>query len=89
MARRYVRIDGSTSSAARTKAVKAFTNQPNIFIFLISTMAGGTGLNLQAADKVVLFEPNWNPAHDLQAQDRAYRLGQKKDVDVYVYPCHL
>jgi DNA excision repair protein ERCC-6-like 2 len=65
-----------------------------MFVFLISTKAGGVGLNIVSANKVyaprsddltvsVLFDPNWNPAHDLQAQDRAFRIGQRRDVEVF------
>jgi SNF2 family DNA or RNA helicase len=52
-------------------------------LVLASAPAGGVGLNLTAADTVIIFDPNWNPAHDLQAQDRAFRIGSKKDVHVY------
>lgn len=52
-------------------------------MFLISTRAGGVGLNITAANKVVIFDPNWNPSYDLQAQDRAYRIGQTRDVEVF------
>ncbi|KAL7007449.1 hypothetical protein EMMF5_002913 [Cystobasidiomycetes sp. EMM_F5] len=57
--------------------------QGNKFIFLISTFAGGVGLNLTAANRVVIFDPNWNPVADLQAMDRSYRWGQTRDVFVY------
>lgn len=60
-----------------------FHANPDIFVFLISTLAGGTGLNLTGANKVVIFDPNWNPAHDLQAMDRAFRIGQTRNVDVF------
>jgi hypothetical protein len=59
-------------------------NSPNseYFIFLLSTRAGGLGLNLQTADTVVIFDSDWNPHQDLQAQDRAHRIGQKNEVRV-------
>lgn len=52
-------------------------------MFLISTRAGGLGLNLVSANRVVIFDPNWNPAQDLQAQDRSFRYGQKRHVVVF------
>ncbi|THH04714.1 hypothetical protein EW145_g5316 [Phellinidium pouzarii] len=79
----FCRLDGSTKQNERMALIDKFNNDPEIFIFLISTLAGGTGLNLTGANKVVIFDPNWNPAHDLQAMDRAYRFGQTRDVHVY------
>ncbi|KAH7924359.1 hypothetical protein BV22DRAFT_517474 [Leucogyrophana mollusca] len=77
----FLKLDGSTKH--RMAMIDRFHQDPDIFIFLISTLAGGTGLNLTGANKVVIFDPNWNPAHDLQAMDRAYRFGQTRDVFVY------
>ncbi len=66
------------------KAVAEFQRDGSqVFAFLISTKAGGVGLNLTAANKVFIFDPNWNPAYDLQAQDRAFRIGQSRDVEVF------
>ncbi|KAK3612352.1 hypothetical protein CHS0354_011070 [Potamilus streckersoni] len=79
----YRRIDGSISSKKRVTIVREFNREPSIFICLISTKAGGLGLNLTGANRVVIFDPNWNPAHDLQAQDRAYRIGQRRNVHVF------
>ncbi|SPO40851.1 related to RAD26 - DNA repair and recombination protein [Pseudozyma flocculosa] len=79
----FCRLDGSTPQAKRQDLVDKFNRDPDVFIFLISTTAGGTGLNLTAANKVVVFDPHWNPSHDLQAMDRAYRFGQTRDVNVY------
>ncbi|KAL4236647.1 DNA excision repair protein ERCC-6-like 2 [Mactra antiquata] len=79
----YRRIDGTVSSKKRMDIVREYNHDPNIFICLISTKAGGLGLNLTGANKVVIFDPNWNPTHDLQAQDRAYRIGQRRNVMVY------
>ena len=77
--RRYrVRIDGSTPPAQRQRLVDDFNRDPDIFIALISTRAGGTGLNLQSANKVVIFDVNWNPTQDAQAQDRAYAAAAPK-----------
>lgn len=76
-------LDGSMNADDRTKAVNDFNSDPNQFVFLISTKAGGVGLNITSANKVVVVDPNWNPAYDLQAQDRAYRIGQTRDVEVF------
>ncbi|TDL26985.1 hypothetical protein BD410DRAFT_836072 [Rickenella mellea] len=79
----FCKLDGSTKQSDRMPMIDKFNNDPEVYIFLISTLAGGTGLNLTGANKVVIFDPNWNPAHDLQAMDRAYRFGQTRDVHVY------
>ncbi|KAI1425728.1 P-loop containing nucleoside triphosphate hydrolase protein [Xylaria sp. FL1777] len=76
-------LDGSMSYEDRQAAVDDFNCDPNQFVFLISTKAGGVGLNITSANKVVIMDPHWNPSYDLQAQDRAYRIGQVRDVDVY------
>ncbi|KKA30071.1 hypothetical protein TD95_005032 [Thielaviopsis punctulata] len=76
-------LDGSLSYDERARAVDAFNGDARQFVFLISTRAGGVGLNITSANKVVIVDPHWNPAHDLQAQDRAYRIGQTRDVDVF------
>ncbi|KAJ5386239.1 DNA excision repair protein ERCC-6-like 2 [Penicillium cosmopolitanum] len=76
-------FDGSLSYDERAKVVDEFNSDPKQFVFLISTKAGGVGLNITSANKVVVVDPNWNPAYDLQAQDRAYRIGQQRDVEVF------
>lgn len=76
-------LDGSMSYEDRAQAVDEFNSDPGQFVFLISTKAGGVGLNITSANKVVVVDPNWNPSHDLQAQDRAYRIGQYRDVEVF------
>lgn len=80
---KYLRLDGTTKSEERGVLLKRF-NEPNseYFIFLLSTRAGGLGLNLQTADTVIIFDSDWNPHMDLQAQDRAHRIGQKNEVRV-------
>uniref|UniRef100_A0AAY5K3N0 Excision repair cross-complementation group 6-like 2 n=1 Tax=Esox lucius TaxID=8010 RepID=A0AAY5K3N0_ESOLU len=79
----YSRLDGNTKSRDRLKIVKDFNSCPDINLCLVSTMAGGLGLNFVGANVVVLFDPTWNPANDLQAIDRAYRIGQCRDVTVF------
>ncbi|KAI3612685.1 rad26-like snf2 family dna-dependent atpase [Moniliophthora roreri] len=76
-------LSGDTKLQDRMPLIDQFHSDPETFIFLITTMAGGVGLNLTGANKVVIFDPNWNPAHDLQAMDRAFRFGQRRDVHVY------
>ena len=80
----YCRIDGNTSYEDRQDLIDAY-NAPDSskFLFLLSTRAGGLGINLQTADTCILFDSDWNPQADLQAQDRAHRIGQKKPVSVY------
>ncbi|CAL9736893.1 ISWI chromatin-remodeling complex ATPase Isw1p [Monosporozyma servazzii] len=80
----YCRIDGSTDHELRIQAIDEY-NAPNSkkFIFLLTTRAGGLGINLTSADTVVLYDSDWNPQADLQAMDRAHRIGQKKQVKVF------
>lgn len=77
------RIDGAISQSDRQSQIKAFNTDPAYKIFLLSTRAGGQGINLVAADTVILYDSDWNPQQDLQAQDRAHRIGQTKPVIVY------
>ncbi|CAF4729937.1 unnamed protein product, partial [Rotaria sp. Silwood1] len=79
----YIRLDGTTKADDRCELLKNFNDDNiNCFIFLLSTRAGGVGLNLQKADTVILFDSDWNPHQDQQAQDRAHRIGQKNEVRV-------
>lgn len=80
---KYLRLDGATKAEDRQDMLKSF-NAPeaDYFCFLLSTRAGGLGLNLQSADTVIIFDTDWNPHQDLQAQDRAHRIGQKNEVRI-------
>jgi ATP-dependent helicase STH1/SNF2 len=80
---KYLRLDGSTKSDDRSDLLRRF-NAPgsDYFCFLLSTRAGGLGLNLQTADTVIIYDSDWNPHQDLQAQDRAHRIGQKNAVRI-------
>ena len=79
----YLRLDGQTKSEERGDLLAKFSqNTADYFIFLLSTRAGGLGLNLQTADTVIIFDSDWNPHQDLQAQDRAHRIGQTNEVRV-------
>lgn len=80
---KYLRLDGSTKLEDRRDTVHDFQTRPDIFIFLLSTRAGGLGINLTAADTVIFYDSDWNPTIDSQAMDRAHRLGQTKQVTVY------
>mmetsp|Transcript_5634 Transcript_5634/g.10257 ORF Transcript_5634/g.10257 Transcript_5634/m.10257 type:complete len:1123 (-) Transcript_5634:485-3853(-) len=84
---KFLRLDGSTKLEDRRDMVDAFQTQDDIFIFLLSTRAGGLGINLTAADTVIFYETDWNPTMDQQAMDRAHRLGQTKEVTVYRLIC--
>ena len=80
---KYLRLDGSTKLEDRRDTVADFQTKPEIFVFLLSTRAGGLGINLTAADTVIFYDSDWNPTIDSQAMDRAHRLGQTKQVTVY------
>ncbi|KAB5576088.1 INO80-like protein [Coniochaeta sp. 2T2.1] len=80
---KYCRLDGSTKLEDRRDTVHDFQTRPEIFIFLLSTRAGGLGINLTSADTVIFYDSDWNPTIDSQAMDRAHRLGQTRQVTVY------
>ena len=80
----YCRIDGSTNGEKRIQQMDAFNEEGSEkFVFMLSTRAGGLGINLYTADIVILYDSDWNPQMDLQAMDRAHRIGQKKQVKVF------
>ncbi|KAK9368328.1 hypothetical protein V1509DRAFT_623764 [Lipomyces kononenkoae] len=79
----YMRLDGGTDARKRHEIVQTFNADPSIDVLLLTTHVGGLGLNLTGADTVIFVEHDWNPMKDLQAMDRAHRIGQKKVVNVY------
>jgi DNA helicase INO80 len=79
----YFRMDGSTNIADRRDMVNEFQTNSQIFAFLLSTRAGGLGVNLTGADTVIFYDNDWNPTMDAQATDRAHRIGQTRPVGVY------
>ena len=79
----WLRLDGSVPAHERFNVARKFNADPTIDVLLLTTHVGGLGLNLTTADTVVFLEHDWNPQKDLQAMDRAHRLGQKKTVNVY------
>ena len=80
----YCRIDGSTNGVDRQDQIDAFNKKDSkVCLFHLSTRAGGLGINLQTADIVIIFDSDWNTQADLQAMDRAHRIGQKKEVKVF------
>ena len=79
----FMRMDGSTDARRRQDIVTKFNGDPSIDVLLLTTHVGGLGLNLTGADTVIFVEHDWNPQKDMQAMDRAHRIGQKKVVNVY------
>ncbi|VDK51869.1 unnamed protein product [Anisakis simplex] len=79
----YLRMDGSTSIASRQPLVERFNSDHQIFVFLLTTRVGGLGINLTGANRVVIFDPDWNPSTDIQARERAWRIGQDRAVTIY------
>ncbi|KAJ6399470.1 hypothetical protein OIU77_020092 [Salix suchowensis] len=79
----YRRMDGSTPIRLRMSLIDEFNNSSDVFIFILTTKVGGLGTNLTGANRVIIFDPDWNPSTDMQARERAWRIGQKRDVTVY------
>mmetsp|Transcript_60808 Transcript_60808/g.83515 ORF Transcript_60808/g.83515 Transcript_60808/m.83515 type:complete len:135 (+) Transcript_60808:182-586(+) len=80
---KFIRIDGDTEISHRDQLCQLFNTTEDIFCTLLTTKVGGLGLNLTGADRVIIMDPDWNPANDNQAVDRVFRIGQKRDVIVY------
>jgi len=79
----FRRMDGNTAIKDRQKMVDEFNTNPDIHVFLLTTKVGGIGVNLTGADRVIIYDPDWNPSTDVQARERAWRLGQKRDVTIF------
>ena len=85
LAYRYLRLDGSTVVSTRQYLINEFNTDVSIPVFLLSTKAGGLGINLTSADTVIMHDLDWNPENDRQAEDRVHRIGQTKPVTVYKF----
>lgn len=79
----YRRMDGNTPIHSRQAMVDEFNQNPDVHVFLLTTKVGGLGVNLTGADRVIIYDPDWNPSTDIQARERAWRLGQKREVMIY------
>ncbi|CAM9176674.1 unnamed protein product [Choristocarpus tenellus] len=79
----YGRLDGNTPVGSRQALIDCFNGDRSVFIMLLTTRTGGVGVNLTGADRVILFDPDWNPSTDSQARERAWRVGQQRNVTVY------
>ncbi|XP_039337160.1 DNA excision repair protein ERCC-6 isoform X2 [Mauremys reevesii] len=79
----YLKMDGTTTIASRQPLITRYNEDTSIFVFLLTTRVGGIGVNLTGADRVIIYDPDWNPSTDTQARERAWRIGQKKQVTVY------
>ncbi|XP_020290353.1 DNA excision repair protein ERCC-6-like isoform X2 [Pseudomyrmex gracilis] len=79
----YLRMDGTTIMSQRQQTIHKFNNNPSYFVFLLTTRVGGLGVNLTGANRVIIYDPDWNPATDAQARERAWRIGQNKQVTIY------
>jgi len=82
---KYCRLDGSTPVMNRMKIIDEYNNNSEIFIFLLSTRAGGLGINLTSANVCIFYDIDWNPEVDSQAEARCYRIGQTKEVSVFKF----
>ncbi|XP_011883318.1 PREDICTED: DNA excision repair protein ERCC-6-like [Vollenhovia emeryi] len=79
----YLKMDGTTVMSQRQQTIHKFNNNTSYFVFLLTTRVGGLGVNLTGANRVIIYDPDWNPATDAQARERAWRIGQNKQVTIY------
>ncbi|XP_034007727.1 DNA excision repair protein ERCC-6 [Trematomus bernacchii] len=79
----YLKMDGTTPIASRQPLIARYNEDKSIFIFLLTTKVGGLGVNLTGANRVIIYDPDWNPSTDTQARERAWRIGQTQSVTVY------
>ncbi|KTF92631.1 hypothetical protein cypCar_00044444 [Cyprinus carpio] len=79
----YLKMDGTTTIVSRQPLITQYNQNKDIFIFLLTTRVGGLGVNLTGANRVIIYNPDWNPSTDTQARERAWRIGQKQQVTVY------
>ncbi|TKS85519.1 DNA excision repair protein ERCC-6 [Collichthys lucidus] len=79
----YLKMDGTTTIASRQPLIARYNEDKSIFIFLLTTKVGGLGVNLTGANRVIIYDPDWNPSTDTQARERAWRIGQKQQVTIY------
>ncbi|KAF2133214.1 DNA repair and recombination protein RAD26 [Dothidotthia symphoricarpi CBS 119687] len=79
----YRRMDGETPIKNRQDLVDEFNKDPDLHVFLLTTKVGGLGVNLTGANRVIIYDPDWNPSTDIQARERSWRLGQKREVEIY------
>ncbi|XP_036121312.1 DNA excision repair protein ERCC-6 [Molossus molossus] len=79
----YLKMDGTTTIASRQPLIARYNEDTSIFVFLLTTRVGGLGVNLTGANRVIIYDPDWNPSTDTQARERAWRIGQTKQVTVY------
>ena len=83
----YCRLDGATDGDTRERQIEIFREDEDQFVFLLSTRAGGLGINLVCANVVIFYDSDWNPQCDRQAQDRCHRIGQTKNVSFCIFVC--
>ncbi|BFZ02829.1 hypothetical protein BsWGS_05868 [Bradybaena similaris] len=79
----YMIMDGGTPISARQPLISQYNNDRSIYLFLLTTRVGGLGVNLTGADRVIIYDPDWNPSTDVQARERAWRIGQTRQVTIY------
>ncbi|XP_048472275.1 DNA excision repair protein ERCC-6 isoform X2 [Rhincodon typus] len=79
----YLKMDGTTTVGSRQTLISRYNEDSSIFVFLLTTRVGGLGVNLTGANRVIIYDPDWNPSTDTQARERAWRIGQKKQVTIY------